>query len=58
MPELEDVEVTEHKEEQATRLTIVDATVEDTEEPETEDIPLIKPKNKENDEGIFSTKSK
>ncbi|KAH3864596.1 hypothetical protein DPMN_027617 [Dreissena polymorpha] len=56
MPELEDVEVTEHKEEQATRLTIVDATVEDTEEPETEDIPLIKPKNKENDEGIFSTK--
>ena len=58
MPDLEDVDVSEHlKNEPGTRLVIEDVT-EEPKQSETsppEEMPLIKPNNTEQAEGIFSS---
>lgn len=56
MPDLEDVDVSEQLEDTpATRLNIVDVTEEPESEPE--EIPLLKPKHLQEQDGIFSSKS-
>ncbi|XP_052797982.1 dynein axonemal assembly factor 1-like [Mya arenaria] len=69
MPDLEDVDVSEQIEEQATRLNIVDVTddvkkqakpkaptVVEDDDDEPGEMPLIRPRNAQDEEGIFSNK--
>jgi len=70
MPDLEDVDVSEQITEQTTRISIVDVTDDVTNKSddvinkthevteELEEIPLIKPGVTNNQDGIFSSKSK